>query len=96
LLYPHHYDLRCPEGITSRHRVNGSDDELSTATIDLSDVRSVAARLHALVKPIVLGGHEIGAGLRLAADYDEHLADTIRCTPQPTPPHHSGAADGYE
>jgi hypothetical protein len=37
LLYPHHAELLPqPEGMVGYHRVNGSDDRLATATIDVS------------------------------------------------------------
>ena len=49
LLYPHHDELRCDEGVTSLHKVNGCDDRLLTATVGLSDLKTSAERLGALV-----------------------------------------------
>lgn len=49
LLYPHHDELRCDEGVTSQHKINGCDDRLLTATVGLSDLKSSAERLSALV-----------------------------------------------
>ena len=49
LLYPHHDELRCDEGVTSLHKVNGCDDRIMTATVGLSDLKSSAERLGALV-----------------------------------------------
>ena len=46
LLYPWHGGLAQPEGVTARHRValDGCDDHLSTAAIDVSASRSDAAQ----------------------------------------------------
>jgi 5-methylcytosine-specific restriction enzyme subunit McrC len=48
LLYPHHQGLGGQDGVTARHRIHGSEDHLLTATLDVSDVRTVRARLRAL------------------------------------------------
>lgn len=49
LLYPHHDGLGSMPGETSRHDVLGSGDRLTTATIELSDLRTCARDLHSLV-----------------------------------------------
>jgi 5-methylcytosine-specific restriction enzyme subunit McrC len=48
LLYPHHADLRQREGRIGRHRINGSEDWLATATIDVSTGRGFLERLQAI------------------------------------------------
>lgn len=48
LLYPHHAELNQPEGVTGSHRINGSDDQLETATIDVSTRQGLLERLRAL------------------------------------------------
>lgn len=49
LLYPHHHELRCDEGITSEHQITGCEDRLTTATIGLADLTSIMARLRQLL-----------------------------------------------
>jgi 5-methylcytosine-specific restriction enzyme subunit McrC len=51
LLYPHHDELGQSEGRLNQHRINGSFDILSTATIGLSDLKQSAPRLANLVVP---------------------------------------------
>ena len=48
LLYPHHIDIRQPEGRISSHLVNGSEDVLATATIDVSTSSEILKRLRSL------------------------------------------------
>lgn len=48
LLYPHHHGLGGSDGPTARHRIQGSEDHLMTATLDVSDLRDVRRRLRAL------------------------------------------------
>jgi 5-methylcytosine-specific restriction enzyme subunit McrC len=48
LLYPHHHELRQPEGVLARHRVKGSEDRLVTATIDVSTNTGLPERLRTL------------------------------------------------
>jgi 5-methylcytosine-specific restriction enzyme subunit McrC len=49
LLYPHHDELKRPPGELSRYAVMGCDDELATATIDLSNLDSCPQRLRELM-----------------------------------------------
>jgi 5-methylcytosine-specific restriction enzyme subunit McrC len=49
LLYPHHDELQCEEGLTSEHRITTTDHQLTTATIGLADLASVQARLSSLI-----------------------------------------------
>jgi 5-methylcytosine-specific restriction enzyme subunit McrC len=53
LLYPHHEGLGRAEGMTGRHRIGGSADELATATIGLSELAGMTGRLSMLVAPFV-------------------------------------------
>lgn len=53
LLYPHHDELGCGEGITSMHQVNGTDDRLITATIGLSDLKRSGQLLIDLIQPMI-------------------------------------------
>ena len=55
LLYPHHAELHQPEGIIGYHRVNGSEDRLTTATIDVSTSHGLIDRLRALCDISELG-----------------------------------------
>lgn len=48
LLYPHHDGLPQPEGVISRHRIEGGDDRLMVATVQLGQRASIADRLAAL------------------------------------------------
>jgi 5-methylcytosine-specific restriction enzyme subunit McrC len=48
LLYPHHAGLPGSEGVVGRHRVKGSEDILTTATIDVSTSNGILERLRAL------------------------------------------------
>jgi len=48
LLYPHHAALTCAEGVLSRLRIQGSDDHLSTATVDVSTGQDLPMRLRGL------------------------------------------------
>lgn len=48
LLYPHHAALTCAEGVLNRLRIQGSDDHLSTATVDVSTGQNLPERLRAL------------------------------------------------
>lgn len=50
LLYPHHAELKRPPGLTSCHAIVGSDDNLSTGTIDLVDLKAVARQVAHLVE----------------------------------------------
>jgi hypothetical protein len=49
LLYPHHDEMQCEEGLTSEHRITTTDHRLTTATIGLADLASVQARLSSLI-----------------------------------------------
>jgi 5-methylcytosine-specific restriction enzyme subunit McrC len=49
LLYPHHDELRCEPGMTSRHRVVGSDDGIVTATFGLANLKKGLIQLRPLV-----------------------------------------------
>jgi 5-methylcytosine-specific restriction enzyme subunit McrC len=48
LLYPHHGELDCEEGVVSRHLVAGSGEELIMATIDVSRRADIVSRLRDL------------------------------------------------
>lgn len=48
LLYPHHDELRCELGMTSRHRVVGSDDGFVTATFGLANLKKGLIQLRPL------------------------------------------------
>jgi 5-methylcytosine-specific restriction enzyme subunit McrC len=45
---PHHSELNQQEGTLARHRINGSDDRLTTATVDVSSSRGLRERIWAL------------------------------------------------
>lgn len=49
LLYPHHEALRIEAGTTSRHEVLGSEDQLVTATLDLSQLTFCQQALFSLL-----------------------------------------------
>jgi 5-methylcytosine-specific restriction enzyme subunit McrC len=49
LLYPHHDELKRPQGELSRHAIVGCEDELTTATIDISNLSTCQQHLHELV-----------------------------------------------
>lgn len=49
LLYPHHEELRCEAGVTSHHRVVGSEDGIVTATFDLADLKTGLVQARRLV-----------------------------------------------
>jgi len=49
LLYPHHSGLSAAPGITGRHQIVGCQDELVTATVDLSDLSGIALGLKTLI-----------------------------------------------
>ncbi|GJD71599.1 hypothetical protein MMMDOFMJ_4562 [Methylobacterium gnaphalii] len=48
LLYPHHAGLIQPEGVIGRHRIEGGDDRLTIATIQLGQRSTIANRLSTL------------------------------------------------
>jgi 5-methylcytosine-specific restriction enzyme subunit McrC len=50
LLYPHHADLLCEEGVQASHRVVGSDHCLKTATVDVAIADGIGQRLRSLIK----------------------------------------------
>jgi 5-methylcytosine-specific restriction enzyme subunit McrC len=52
LLYPHHAELSRPEGVMAMHNVTGSEDRLTTATIDVSVSNGILERLRELSKTI--------------------------------------------
>jgi 5-methylcytosine-specific restriction enzyme subunit McrC len=49
LLYPHHADLKCSDGLQSQHRICGGVGALATATLNLSVNSGIARRLKELV-----------------------------------------------
>lgn len=49
LLFPHHHELHCNEGITSEHQITGCEDRLTTATVGLADLGSIMNRLRSLL-----------------------------------------------
>jgi len=51
LLYPHHTELRRPEGITGHHLVSGGDGHIITATIDVSTTEEMIMRIRRLCGP---------------------------------------------
>ncbi len=55
LLYPYHNGLAVDPGVTGRHQVVGSSDELLTATVSLTDLRMVPQALRALVADMAEG-----------------------------------------
>jgi 5-methylcytosine-specific restriction enzyme subunit McrC len=54
LLYPHHSALRSEEGVISRHRVMGCNDDLTVATISLDDLPHVPSALRRLLAQEIL------------------------------------------
>lgn len=48
LLYPHHDGLHQPEGILGRHQIEGSEDRLTVATVQLGQRSTITDRLKAL------------------------------------------------
>jgi 5-methylcytosine-specific restriction enzyme subunit McrC len=53
LLYPHHAGLPGSEGVVGRYSVNGSEDILTTATIDVSTSNGILERLRALADVVI-------------------------------------------
>ncbi|MEN3972312.1 restriction endonuclease [Sphingomicrobium sp. XHP0235] len=51
LLYPHHDDLKSFAGFQSQHSVVGSEDKLSAATLNLSDLKTAALQAGNLIRP---------------------------------------------
>ena len=49
LLYPHHVALGQLDGVSARHRINGSNDVLEMATIDVAVAYALPARLSNIV-----------------------------------------------
>lgn len=49
LLYPHHAALGQPDGVAASHRINGSDDRLEAATIDVAITHDLSTRLSNIV-----------------------------------------------
>lgn len=62
LLYPHHDELRRQPGVTSAHRIEGCEDRLTTATLDLSVLRNCEAQLSALIVNNVWGSADAYSG----------------------------------
>lgn len=56
LLYPHHAEVGAAEGVQGSHTIRGGDDRrLAVATIGLSDLAGIEARLRAIVHSEVAG-----------------------------------------
>lgn len=50
LLYPHHLELGRPEGVLSKHRVQGSENLLCAGTFSVADRSNLTARIRSLVR----------------------------------------------
>lgn len=58
LLYPHHVELKQPEGVIGRHRVKNTTDKLAVTTIDVATSEKCLDRLRTLAKAVCGGDRE--------------------------------------